>query len=34
VLLLVGRSLIMRGKIAAHRACMIAAVVASALFLA
>ncbi|HTC49663.1 MAG TPA: DUF420 domain-containing protein [Candidatus Aquilonibacter sp.] len=34
VLLLVGRSLIMRGKIAAHRACMIAAVAASALFLA
>jgi uncharacterized membrane protein YozB (DUF420 family) len=34
VLLLIGRSLIMRGKIAAHRACMIAAVVASALFLA
>ena len=34
VLLLVGRNLIMRGKIAAHRACMIAAVVASALFLA
>jgi len=34
VLLLVGRSLIMRGKIAAHRACMIAAVTASALFLA
>ena len=33
-LLLVGRSLIMRGKIAAHRACMIAAVVSSALFLA
>jgi uncharacterized membrane protein YozB (DUF420 family) len=33
VLLLVGRSLIMRGKIAAHRACMIAAVAASALFL-
>jgi uncharacterized membrane protein YozB (DUF420 family) len=34
VLLLAGRSLIMRGKIAAHRACMIAAVTASALFLA
>jgi uncharacterized membrane protein YozB (DUF420 family) len=34
VLLLIGRSLIMRGKIAAHRACMIAAVVCSALFLA
>lgn len=34
VLLLIGRSLIMRGKIAAHRACMIAAVVSSALFLA
>jgi uncharacterized membrane protein YozB (DUF420 family) len=34
VLLLVGRSLIMRGKMAAHRACMIGAVVASALFLA
>ena len=34
VLLLVGRSLIMRGKVAAHRACMIAAVVSSALFLA
>lgn len=33
VLLLIGRSLIMRGKIAAHRACMIAAVGASALFL-
>ncbi len=33
-LLLVGRSLIMRGKIAAHRACMIAAVASSALFLA
>jgi uncharacterized membrane protein YozB (DUF420 family) len=33
-LLLAGRSLIMRGKIAAHRACMIAAVVASSLFLA
>lgn len=34
VLLLVGRYLISRGKIAAHRATMIAAVVASALFLA
>ncbi|HTW57408.1 MAG TPA: DUF420 domain-containing protein [Terriglobales bacterium] len=34
VLLLTGRSLIMRRKVAAHRACMIAAVVASALFLA
>jgi uncharacterized membrane protein YozB (DUF420 family) len=34
VLLLIGRTLIMRGKLAAHRACMIAAVVASALFLA
>jgi uncharacterized membrane protein YozB (DUF420 family) len=34
VLLLIGRSLIMRGKVAAHRACMIAAVVLSALFLA
>jgi uncharacterized membrane protein YozB (DUF420 family) len=33
-LLLLGRSLIMRGKLAAHRACMIAAVVCSALFLA
>jgi uncharacterized membrane protein YozB (DUF420 family) len=33
VLLLIGRSLIKRGKLAAHRACMIAAVVASALFL-
>ena len=33
-LLLVGRSLIMRGKLAAHRACMIAAIVSSALFLA
>ena len=33
VLLLIGRSLIMRGRIAAHRACMIAAVVCSALFL-
>ena len=34
VLLLAGRVLIARGRIAAHRACMIAAVVASALFLA
>jgi len=34
VLLLAGRSLIMRGKVAAHRACMIAAVVSSGLFLA
>jgi uncharacterized membrane protein YozB (DUF420 family) len=34
VLLLIGRSLIMRGKLAAHRACMIAAVGSSALFLA
>jgi uncharacterized membrane protein YozB (DUF420 family) len=34
VLLLVGRSLIMRGKLAAHRACMIAAIVSSAMFLA
>jgi uncharacterized membrane protein YozB (DUF420 family) len=34
VLLLIGRSLIMRGKVAAHRACMIAAVVFSGLFLA
>ena len=33
VLLLTGRGLIARGRIAAHRACMIAAVVASALFL-
>jgi uncharacterized membrane protein YozB (DUF420 family) len=33
-LLLIGRSLIMRGKIAAHRACMIAAVTSSTLFLA
>ncbi len=32
-LLLTGRALIMRGKVAAHRACMIAAVTASALFL-
>jgi len=34
ILLLAGRILISRGKIAAHRACMIAAVVASGLFLA
>ena len=34
VLLLVGRSLIMRGNLAAHRVCMIAAIVSSALFLA
>jgi uncharacterized membrane protein YozB (DUF420 family) len=34
VLLLLGRNLIMRGKMGAHRACMIAAVAASALFLA
>jgi putative membrane protein len=34
ILLLVGRYLIARGRMAAHRACMIAAVVASALFLA
>jgi uncharacterized membrane protein YozB (DUF420 family) len=34
VSLLIGRSLIKRGKLAAHRACMIAAVVSSALFLA
>jgi uncharacterized membrane protein YozB (DUF420 family) len=33
VLLLIGRWLISRGKIAAHRTCMIAAMVASALFL-
>ncbi|MGA8765057.1 MAG: DUF420 domain-containing protein [Candidatus Sulfotelmatobacter sp.] len=33
VLLFTGRMLIIRGKVAAHRACMIAAVVASALFL-
>jgi uncharacterized membrane protein YozB (DUF420 family) len=33
VLLLTGRLLIARGRIAAHRACMIAAVVASLLFL-
>jgi uncharacterized membrane protein YozB (DUF420 family) len=33
-LLLIGRSLIMRGRIAAHRACMIAAVTSSTLFLA
>ncbi len=34
VLLLAGRVLIAKGRIAAHRACMIAAVAASALFLA
>ena len=34
ILLLTGRALIARRKIAAHRACMIAAVVASGLFLA
>jgi putative membrane protein len=34
VLLLAGRVLISRGRIAAHRACMIGAVVASAVFLA
>jgi putative membrane protein len=34
VLLLAGRCLIMRRKIAAHRACMIAAIVSSGLFLA
>lgn len=34
VLLVAGRYMIARGRIAAHRACMIAAVVASALFLA
>src|SRR5215475_3931632 len=34
VLLLTGRVLIAKGHMAAHRACMIAAVVASALFLA
>jgi uncharacterized membrane protein YozB (DUF420 family) len=33
VLLLIGRSLIMRGRMAAHRAVMIAAVVCSSLFL-
>ena len=33
VLLLTGRALIMRRKVAAHRACMIAAMIASALFL-
>ena len=33
VLLLSGRVLIAKGRMAAHRACMIAAVVASALFL-
>jgi uncharacterized membrane protein YozB (DUF420 family) len=34
ILLAVGRFMIARGRMAAHRACMIAAVVASALFLA
>ena len=34
ILLLLGRSLILRGKVAAHRACMLAAVASSALFLA
>jgi uncharacterized membrane protein YozB (DUF420 family) len=34
VLLLTGRILIARGRIAAHRTCMIAAMIASALFLA
>jgi uncharacterized membrane protein YozB (DUF420 family) len=34
VLLVTGRYMIARGRMAAHRACMIAAVVASALFLA
>ena len=34
ILLLIGRSLILRGKMAAHRACMLAAVASSALFLA
>jgi len=34
VLLVAGRTLIAQGKVAAHRACMIAAVTASALFLA
>jgi uncharacterized membrane protein YozB (DUF420 family) len=34
VLLLTGRILIAKGRIAAHRTCMIAAVIASALFLA
>ena len=34
VLLVAGRYMIARGRMAAHRACMIAAVVASALFLA
>ncbi len=33
VLLFIGRSLILRGKLAAHRACMLAAVASSALFL-
>src|SRR2546428_10190957 len=32
VLILTGRSLIKRGQIAAHRACMVAAIVSSALF--
>ena len=34
VLLLMGRGLIARGKVAAHRACMIAAMISSTLFLA
>ncbi len=34
VLLFIGRSLILRGKLVAHRACMLAAVASSALFLA
>ena len=34
VLLVTGRYMIARGRMAAHRACMIAAVVSSALFLA
>jgi uncharacterized membrane protein YozB (DUF420 family) len=34
VLLFIGRSLILRGKMAAHRACMLAAVASSTLFLA
>jgi uncharacterized membrane protein YozB (DUF420 family) len=34
ILLAIGRYMIARGRMAAHRACMIAAVVASALFLA
>jgi putative membrane protein len=33
VLLVTGRFMIARGRVAAHRACMISAVVASALFL-